>query len=435
MHAKRCQKLLNQLGDGLLVLPTAPQALRNGDVHYQFRPDSDFHYLTGFPEPHAVLLAWREGPRSLQRVLFVQGADPAREVYDGPRAGVRGAKKLYGMDEAYTLDALEKQLLRLLQGQSRLFHTLGRDGEFDERLMRILKRVATQGKRSNAPSHLPIEDPRPVLAGMRLRKDAEEIANMQKAADISAAGHCRAMQACKPGMYEYEVQAELEAEFRRRGAMRQGYLPIVAGGKNACILHYIDNDQRLRRGDLLLIDAGAECNQYTADITRTFPIGGEFTPAQRAIYEVVLAAEKAGIRAVKPGAAWDAPHKAAVRVVTKGLVKLGLLRGQVPKLVAKAAYRKWFMHGSSHWLGLDVHDVGAYVDAQKRPVRFQAGMVLTVEPGLYFGKKDLSVPKEYRGIGVRIEDDVLVTSAGHRVLTTAVPKEVGEVEALCQGSA
>jgi Xaa-Pro aminopeptidase len=257
---------------------------------------------------------------------------------------------------------------------------------------------------------------------------------MEEAARISVRGHVRAMAGARAGMHEYEVQAIVESEFRSQGSRRNGYDSIVASGANACILHYINNDRKIRRDELLLIDAGAEFEQYTADITRTFPVSGTFTDSQRAVYNAVLVAQKAGINAVKPGAPWDAPHKTCMRVLTRELKKIGLLRGDLKKLVAKGACRKWFMHGTTHWLGMDVHDVGTYEDEKGKPARFRAGMVLTVEPGLYFNRNDKSVPPSFRGIGIRIEDDVLVTRTGRRVLTAAVPKEIRDVEAACNAN-
>lgn len=435
MHAKRRQKLLGKLGNGLLILPTAPHTLRNGDVHYSFRPGSDLHYLTGFGEPDSVLVAWRTGSNSHHSILFVPARDKAREIWDGPRAGVQGAVRKFGVDEAFGIEELWTKLPTLLASHQTVFHTLMADRSFDDRLLTTFEKVALQGRRRNAPAHPRMEDPRPSIAEMRQIKDSQEIAALEEAARISLDGHHQAMAVAAPGMMEYEVQAVLESAFRRGGSVRNGYDSIVASGANACVLHYVKNDRRLRKGELLLIDAGAEVGQYTADITRTFPVSGKFSEPQKAIYKAVLAAEKAGIRSVKPGARWDAPHKTCIRVLTRELVKLGLLRGRLPKLVADGACRKWFMHGTSHWLGMDVHDVGTYEDADGKPTRFRPGMVLTVEPGLYFAKGDRSVPAEFRGIGVRIEDDVLVTRSGNRVLTQAVAKEVKDVEALCSGEA
>jgi Xaa-Pro aminopeptidase len=432
--AQRRQRLLDRLGPGLLILPTAKSALRNGDVGYEFRPGSDFWYLTGFPEPDAVLVAWREG-RGHRSVLFVRPRDPQREIWDGKRFGVRGAVRTFGVDRALPIGELWRELPKLLEGHERVFHRLGVDAEFDDKLLAVARRAATARRRRNPPAHPAFVDPLPALAELRLHKDRDEIAILERAAAVTAAGHVAAMAAARPGRFEYEVQAVLEARFRESGSPRNGYPSIVASGANACILHYHDNDRRMRAGDLLLIDAGAEVDGYTADVTRTFPVGGRFGDAQRAVYSVVLAAQKAGIRAARPGAAWDAPHKACVRALTKGLVALGALRGAPAKLIAKETYKRFYMHGTSHWLGMDVHDVGSYEDADGKPARLREGMVLTVEPGLYFGSRERRVRKELRGIGVRIEDDVLVTRAGPRVLTAAVPKEIGAVEAAVQNVA
>jgi Xaa-Pro aminopeptidase len=434
MYAKRRQRLLSKLGDGLLILPTAPHSIRNGDVHYSFRPGSDLHYLTGFGEPDTVLVAWRKGANSHRSVLFVPPRDKTRETWDGPRAGVRGAMKKHGVDEAYPVNELWIRLPELLEGHQRVFHTLFADEKFDARLRGVFGKFAMKHRRCNPPAHPGIVDPRPALAERRLIKDAAEIALMEEAARISVRGHVRAMAGARAGMHEYEVQAIVESEFRSQGSRRNGYESIVASGANACILHYINNDRKIRRDELLLIDAGAEFEQYTADITRTFPVSGTFTDSQRAVYNAVLVAQKAGINAVKPGAPWDAPHKTCTRVLTRELKKIGLLRGDLKKLVAKGACRKWFMHGTTHWLGMDVHDVGTYEDEKGKPARFRAGMVLTVEPGLYFNRDDKSVPPSFRGIGIRIEDDVLVTRTGRRVLTAAVPKEIRDVEAACNAN-
>ena len=434
MHGKRRQRLLNKLGDGILILPTARHPLRNGDVHYTFRPGSDLHYLCGFGEPDAVLAAFRTGPKSHRAILFVPPRDKAREIWDGPRAGVRGAVRRFGVDEAHPIGELWEKLAELLLDHSRVFYGLMRDDAADSRIMSVFKRVADSRRRRNVPAHPDIIDPGPALAELRQIKDAHEIGALEEAARITIAGHRRAMAEARPGLYEYEVQAVMEAEFRQAGSKRNGYDSIVASGANACVLHYIENDRKMRRGDLLLIDAGAEFAHYTADVTRTFPVSGEFTAPQRAIYRAVLMAQKAGIRAVKPGAPWTAPHKACVRVLTRELLSLGLLKGRIAKLIADGACRKWFMHGTSHWLGMDVHDVGPYENPDGKPIRFRPGMVLTVEPGVYFGRSDRTVPREYRGIGVRIEDDVLVTRSGNRVLTAAMPKEIRDVEACCRSA-
>lgn len=435
LHRRRRQRLLDALGPGLLVVATAPETRRNGDVLHEFRPGSDFHRLTGFPEPEAVLLAWRTGPSQHRSVLFVRPRDPAREVWDGRRFGVAGAVRSFGVDAAHPIGELWQRLPRLAAAQPRLFHRLGVDPAFDRRLIEALVAHAERHRRRAPALHPPIVDPWPVMAQVRLRKDAAEIAAMRRAAAITAAGHLAAMRAARAGMHEYEVQAVLEGEFRRLGSPRNGYSSIVASGPNACILHYHENSRRLRQGDLLLIDAGAEYEGLTADVTRTFPVAGRFTPAQAAVYRVVLRAQRAGIRACRLGVASDRPHRTCVVELTRGLVELGVLSGQVPQLVAAGKYKPYYMHGTSHWLGRDVHDVGPYQDADGRAVPLVAGAVATIEPGLYFAARDRSVPRELRGIGVRIEDDVLISRLGPVVLTAAVPKDLEAIEALRQPAA
>ncbi|HXV60666.1 MAG TPA: aminopeptidase P N-terminal domain-containing protein [Vicinamibacteria bacterium] len=432
VYRRRRQKILNRLGDGLLVLPTAPLRLRNGDVYHAYRPDSTFYYLTGFGEPEAVLVARRIDGRDHRATLFLRPRDPSREAWDGPRLGPRRAVARLGVDEAHPIEALYERLEEMLLEEERLFYTLGSDETMDRSLFRVFERNAVARFRGNPAAHPAIEDPRPVIAVERLLKDAQEIALLQRAAEIAAAGHRRAMRAARPGMMEYELQAEIEAEFRRRGSPRNGYESIIASGANACTLHYVSNDRRMRAGDLVLVDAGAEANLYTADITRTFPVSGRFSDGQAAVYRIVLRAQKAAIRAVRPGRPWDAPHRAAINEIVRGLVGLGVLRGNRKSLIEKQRYRRWFMHGTSHWLGMDVHDVGGYQDVNGKPRVLKPGMVLTIEPGLYFAARDRSVPRAYRGIGVRIEDDVLVTRTGSRVLTKDAPKEIAEIEALCQ---
>ncbi len=432
LHRARRQRLLDALGDGLLLLPTAPQTLRNGDVHHEYRPGSDFHYLTGFPEPEAVLVAWRVGRGRHRALLFVRPRDPAREVWDGRRYGVRGAQQQFGVDAAHPIAELWDALGPLLGGQRRVFHRLGADPAFDQRLLACFAKQAKLHRRRQPAAHPAIEDPTPALARARHRKDASEVAALRRAAAITVAGHVAAMRSARPGRYEYEVQAELEAEFRRAGSPRNGYASIVASGPNACVLHYHDNDRQLREGDLLLVDAGAEWAGNTADITRTFPVSGSFTEAQAAVYRVVLRAQIAGIRACRAGAPWNRAHRACVQQLTHGLVELGVLRGEVAGLVKRESYKPFYMHGTSHWLGRDVHDVGAYQHEDDEPAALVAGAVLTVEPGLYFGARDRRVPTALRGIGIRIEDDVLVTRQGPVVLTAGAPKSIREIEAACR---
>jgi Xaa-Pro aminopeptidase len=432
LHRLRRQRLLDRLGSGVLLLSTAPETIRNGDVLHEYRPGSDFHYLTGFPEPEAVLVAIADRPGRHRCVLFVRPRDPAREVWDGPRFGVAGSKRSFGVDDAYPIGELWQRMPALMQGQERLFHRLGGDPAFDRRLLEHFAGQARKHRRRQPAAHPTIQDPLPALAEQRRSKDAAELAALRTAAGISAAGHRAAMAAARPGQREYEVQAELEAVFRRAGSPRNGYPSIVASGRNACVLHYHENDRELRAGDLLLIDAGAEWGGSTADITRTFPVSGRFTAAQAAVYRVVLRAQLAGIRASRPGAPWDSAHKTCIRWLVKGLVELGVLRGDASRLIRKEKFKPWYMHGTSHWLGRDVHDVGAYLGAGDRPEPLPVGSVLTVEPGLYFAPRDRRVPAELRGIGIRIEDDVLVGKGGPEVLTAAAPKTIAEVEQACR---
>jgi Xaa-Pro aminopeptidase len=430
---RRRQRVLDRLGEGLLVLPTAKQKLRNGDVFHSFRPDSDFYYLTGFEEPEAVLAAVPLSPGRHRAVLFVRPRDPERELWDGARLGPRGAVRRLGCDEAHPIAELYPRLEEALRKTSRLFYTLGLDEAMDRALRIVFERIAHANYRGNPAAHPAIEDPRPTIASARLLKDRPEIEALSRAAAIAAEGHRRAIASARPGMMEYELQAELEATFRRLGSPSNGYPSIVASGTNACVLHYVSNSRRMRAGDLVLVDAGAEAQYYTADITRTFPVGGVFSKPQASVYRVVLRAQKAAIRAVRPGRPWNAPHRAAVRSIVAGLRSLGILKGRTRELVAKETYRRWFMHGTSHWLGMDVHDAGGYQDADGKPRRLRPGMVLTIEPGLYFSARDRRVPKKFRGIGIRIEDDVLVTPRGSRVLTSAAPKEIREIESLRAG--
>jgi Xaa-Pro aminopeptidase len=430
LHRSRRQRLLNALGEGVLLLPTATAAARNGDVQHEYRPGSDFHYLTGFPEPESVLVAWRINQRSHHSILFVRERDREREIWDGPRYGTRGVKTAFGVDEGRAIGDLSKNLIELVPLHGRLFHTLSADAALDQKLMAAFARARLRHRRTLLPAHPIICDPGPALAHERLTKDRAELVSLRKAAALTANGHMEAMRVTRPGMFEYEAQAALEATFRSGGSPRNGYQSIVASGPNACVLHYHENSRRMRSGDLLLIDAGAEVLGCTADVTRTFPVSGKFTEAQAAVYRVVLSAQAAGIRACKAGARWDSAHRACLRSLTKGLVDLGVLRGNVTRLVKQAAFKPWYMHGTSHWLGRDVHDVGGYQSMEGVVATLPVASVLTVEPGLYFGKRDKSVPEALRGIGIRIEDDVLVTKHGPEVLTQAAPKSIAAIERL-----
>lgn len=415
----RRQQFLQKIGpDGVAIIAAAPECIRNGDAHYRYRQHSDFYYLTGFLEPQAVLVL-APGHAEGDILFFNRERDALAEQWVGARAGQEGACRDYGFDKAYPIDAFREKLPSLLTNRNTLFYHMGRDAAFDDMIMHTLEAVR-QKVRSGIQAPQRVVDLESTLHEMRLYKSKEELDVMQHAVDISVAAHKRAMRACRSGLYEYQVEAELIHEFYRQGCQSVAYDSIVAGGKNACTLHYIDNKDKLNDDDLLLIDAGCEYQYYAADITRTFPINGRFTPPQKAVYNVVLEAQLAGIATIKPGVSWDAPQQAIVRVLTQGLIDLGVLKGELDRLIAEEAYRPYYMHRSGHWLGLDVHDVGAYkVQEEWRP--FEEGMVLTVEPGLYL--RDL-------GIGIRIEDDVCVTADGCRVLSAALPKTVDDIEAL-----
>ena len=404
------------------VLPAAPVYVRNNDVEHEYRQDSDFHYVTGFDEPESVLVL---DAQERKTTLFVRPRDPDREVWDGPRAGVDGAKERYGADEAFVAGELDEKLPGLLQNRKRVYYRLGADRRFDDRLLRALDRVRAK-QRTGVTAPLEIVDPGVVLHEMRLRKSPVEVETMRSAARITREAHELAMRRARPGMLEYEVEALLLDTFRRHGSERPAYGSIVGSGPNACVLHYRKNDRRIEEGDLLLIDAGCEYGYYASDVTRTFAVGRAFSREQQAIYELVLDAQLQGIEATRPGKTLDEIHKLSIDVIVRGLLRLGLLKGDVGEIVEKETFKRFFMHRTSHWLGMDVHDVGAYYEGGKAR-KLEAGMVLTVEPGIYIAPGDDTVPAEWRGIGVRIEDDVLVTESGREVLTAGIPKSVEEL--------
>jgi Xaa-Pro aminopeptidase len=425
LYAVRRARLALAMQRGVAVVPTAAERLRNRDTHFPFRFDSHFYYLTGFPEPEAVLvLVAGEAPKSL---LFCRERSDEREIWDGVRFGPERARERFGVDEAHPIAALDGMLAELLADQPTLYYPMGADAAWDARAMAWLNAVRAKARAGVAAPER-VHDVRALVDEMRLLKDAHEVGVMRRAASISAAAHRRAMQAARPGRHEYEIEAELLHEFRRHGAQFPAYWPIVAGGANACVLHYVANDAVLRAGELLLIDAGCELAGYASDITRTHPVDGRFTPAQREVYQLVLAAQRAAIAEVHAGAAWNEPHDAAVRVLAQGLLDLRLLAGSLDEVLQKETYKRFYMHRTGHWLGLDVHDAGDY----KRAGAWRAlvpGMTLTVEPGLYIRAAD-DVPEPLRNIGVRIEDDVLVTESGCEVLTAEAPKAIEEIEAL-----
>lgn len=427
-YQRRRRRLAHMMDkDGVAILPTAPLSFRNRDVEYPYRADSDFLYLTGFDEPNAVAVLVPGRPQG-EFLLFCRERDPKMELWTGPRAGPDGACTDYDADDAFTIDQLDDILPSLLEGRGKIYYTMGSNPEFDQRLTGWLKQIR---RRARAGVHPPdeIASLEHLVHEMRLFKSRHELKTMRRAARISAAAHRRAMRMCRPGMWEYELEAELLHEFVRHGARDPAYPAIIGGGANACILHYTANRAQLHDGDLVLIDAGAEYQTYASDITRTFPVNGRFSDPQRDIYELVLAAQRAAIDKVSPGNHWNDPHDAAVRTLTRGLVRLGLLKGNVRSLIRDKAYQRFFVHRTGHWLGMDVHDVGDYKVGDSWRL-LEPGMVMTVEPGLYIPAGSKGVPRRWWNIGVRIEDDVLVTRDGHDVLSADVPKEAGEVEAL-----
>ena len=425
---KRRKKLMDLMGaKSIAILPAAPMRPRNRDVEYPFRQDSNFHYLTGFDEPEAVLVLV-PGRKHGECILFCRERDPEMELWNGFMAGQEGACNDYGADDAFPIADIDEILPGLMEGCDKVFHSMGSQPDFDGRVMGWVNSIRAKVRNgAQPPGEFVMLDH--LLHDLRLFKSKKELQLMAKAGRISAEAHVRAMKACKPGMMEYQLEAEYQHHFLRSGCQSWAYPSIVGGGANACILHYTDNRDELKDGDLVLIDAGAEYQYYAGDITRTFPVNGTFTAPQRALYEVVLKAQLAAIKAVKPGNHWNQPHEAAIKVITKGLVELGILKGNVKKLIEKEAYRPFYMHKTGHWLGLDVHDVGDYqIDQQWRML--EPGMVLTIEPGIYIAPGAKGVAKKWQGIGIRIEDDVVVTEGGCDVLTSLVPKHPDEIEQL-----
>jgi len=424
---RRRKQLMRIIGDdAICIVPAAPERVRNNDSPYPYRQDSDFHYLTGFPEPEAVL-ALIPGRKHGESILFCRERDREREAWDGARVGPEGVVREFGLDDAFPIGDIDDILPGMIEGRSRVYYHFGRDAEFDIKLIHWVNRVRAQVRRGARAPHEFVSLGH-ILHDLRLFKTREELRVMRKAARIAGGAHIRAMRRVRPGMNEHEIEAELVHEFRRQGAV-PSYQPIVGGGANACVLHYRANDALLKDGDLLLIDAGAEYQCYASDITRTFPVNGRFSPEQRALYDIVLAAQRAAIRKIRPGQPFGAYHDAAVRAITAGLIELGLLKGSVEKNVRGHTYRRFYMHKTGHWLGLDVHDVGDYqVDGEFREL--EPGMVVTVEPGIYIAPDAKGVAAKWRGIGIRIEDDVVVTRNKPEVITASVPSDPDEIEAL-----
>lgn len=420
---------MDAIGDNAVVLVHSPaEAHRNGDVLFPFRQSSDLYYLSGFAEPEATLVL-RPGADDERFVLFVRPKDPEREVWDGRRAGVEGAVNVYGADAAYPANELSQRLPELIANADELYYSVGIDPVFDRRVLEVLADLRQRERRGRRPPKR-IVDPRGVLHEMRLRKTSEELSLLRRAADITCEAHREAMRLAAPGVTEYELEAVINYTFRRRGGAGPGYPSIVGAGDNATILHYVENTASLRDGDLILVDAGCEYDFYTADVTRTFPSNGKFSAAQRDVYAIVLDAQQQAIEMTRPGVTIDDLHERCVDVLTRGMVDLGLLSGPAEERIENGDYKKFYMHRTSHWLGMDVHDVGAYTEAgTPRPI--EPGMVITIEPGLYIAADSEDAPEALRGIGVRIEDDVLVTGEGNEVLTSAAPKAIDDVESAC----
>ncbi|MGH1486760.1 MAG: Xaa-Pro aminopeptidase [Cellvibrionaceae bacterium] len=426
--ARRRQALMSHMeADSIAILPSSSEKIRNRDADYPFRQDSDFYYLSGFPEPEAVLVLV-PGRKHGETILFCRERDRTREIWDGYRAGPEGACDSYQADDAFPIADIDDILPGLLEGRERVYYSMGRDQVFDQKVMSWVNAIRSQVRSGATPpgEFLNLDH---LLHDQRLFKRAAEARIMKRAAEISAEAHCHAMQVCQPGMYEYELEAELLHTFVKSGSRSPAYNSIIGSGDNACILHYVENTRQMKSGDLVLIDAGCELEHYASDITRTFPVNGKFSAEQKAIYQLVLDAQAAAIDVIKPGNHWNDPHEVSVRVITEGLKALGLLKGKVETLINKEKYKQFYMHRIGHWLGMDVHDVGDYkIDGQWRVL--EAGMVMTVEPGIYIAPDDKSVAKKWRGIGVRIEDDVLITKDGCDVLSKDVPKKIKDIEKL-----
>lgn len=429
-YITRRKKLAEQLPEGSVALiAAATEAHRNGDSHYRFRQDSDFYYLTGFDEPDALLVI--AAGKEAHSTLFNRPRNPEQEQWTGRRLGQEGAIAQLRMTAAHPIFSVQEELPELLKGKTAVYYSFGKNPLLEQQIIQAVSVVKSQIRRGTKAPDI-FGDLEPILGEMRLFKSEAEIELLRRAAHISVEAHKKAMRACTTAQYEYQLEAELLYEFSRQGCRSVAYNPIVGSGENTCILHYTENNRPLRAGDLVLIDAGGEYENYAADITRTFPVNGVFSNEQRLIYELVLKAQRAGIEAIKPGAAWNSVQVLIIRILTEGLRDIGILQGDVDELITKEAYKPFYMHNSGHWLGLDVHDSGRYkINNEWRPL--EAGMALTVEPGLYISKEIPGVDKRWWDIGVRIEDDVLVTTTGHEVLTAGLPVEVREIEALMRG--
>ncbi|MCC0176878.1 aminopeptidase P N-terminal domain-containing protein [Waterburya agarophytonicola K14] len=431
-YRQRQQEIMSKIGGGTAIFRSAPMATMHNDVEYTYRQESSFYYLTGFNEPEAVAVFAPHHPEH-QYILFVQPKDPERETWTGYRCGVEAAKEIYGADEAYPIQELNQKLPQYLVDADRIYYHLGNDESFNNIIVSHWQKLM-RGYQRNGTAPLAIEDTRPLTFPMRLVKSPGEIAMMRRAMEISAMAHNRAREFAEPGIYEYQVQAEIEHIFRKEGGMGIAYPSIVASGENACILHYIENERQIQENELLLIDAGCSYGYYNSDITRTFPVSGKFTAEQKALYEIVLEAQLQAIAEVQPGKPYNDFHDMAVCVIVQGLLDLGLLRGNLEEIIEEEKYKPFYMHRTGHWLGLDVHDVGIYKSDRKTWQNLQPGHILTVEPGIYISpfikaaEGQPEIPDRWKGIGIRIEDDLLVTKEGHDILTADVPKSVADME-------
>lgn len=424
VYAKRRKDFLERLGKGVAIFASAPTSIRSNDTEYRYRQNSDLYYLTGLTEPESVCLLMPEHPDH-KFVLFVRPRNPEKEIWDGRRFGPEGAQQHFQADAAYSIEKLDEELPKYLEKVDSIYYSLGQDSRFDQRIINQIKYFRSIRRRNGVGPYTVI-DPVEILQEMRLIKSFEEQNLMRYSANIAAQGHIAAMEQVKPGMYEFEIEAIIENQFRRYGALAPAYNSIVGSGLNATILHYVENNRQIQDNELLLVDAGAEYEYYCSDITRTYPANGRFTKAQREIYEIVLAAQLAAIKEVKPGVAFDDIHKKALDVIIDGLLDLGLLSGEKEEIIKEKKHEKFFMHRTSHWLGVDTHDVGKYkVENESR--HLEPGIILTVEPGIYIGENP-DVPIKYHNIGVRIEDDLLVTSQGAEILTANAPKQINELE-------
>lgn len=429
--ARRRKRLMSIMGKNTIaIIPSAKEMTRSRDTEFQFRQDSDFHYLSGFNEPDSVLVLI-PGRKQGDYIIFNRERDPVKETWHGRRQGQEGVVKNFKAADAFPIADMDEIIPGMLENRSRIYYAIGENKDFDDQVLGWLNTLRIQMKGTDPQGE--IIDIRHHLHDLRLYKSRSEISLMKKAGKISSEAHKRGMQKTRPGVYEYNIEAEIQHEFARNGARFPAYNSIVASGENACILHYVENTDKLKDGDLLLVDAGCEYEYYAADISRTWPVNGKFSPIQRTIYDWVLKAQIAAIETIKPGANWSAPHEAAVKVLTKGLMEMGILKGRLATLIKNEAYKPYYMHKTGHWLGLDVHDVGDY-QVGGAPRVLEPGMVMTVEPALYFSENDKSVAKKFRGIGVRIEDDILVTKDGYQNLTADVPKDADEIEALMEAA-